>query len=455
MTKTRRGAAGLAPQRLEDVPTERLRPHPNNPNQGDVGAIVDSIHENGFYGVIVAQKATSRILAGEHRWRAAREAGLVRVPVMWLDCDDDAALRVLLADNRTAELGLRDETKLHELLMQLIDTPDGLAGTGYDPDFLDSLAADLDTKMGEVLDAIAPEPSAEDPKPDDEDDQDADIPEADRLALEWKTARGQVWRLTAPDGTAHYAACIDSFAPDQRAELLGLIDGAPIVLGLHDPPYGIGAAKKSSSWVGYGGGEWKGGKKFQAAQRNYAPVIWDGAAFDPAALRGLSAVEVWWGFNWYADKLPPSGCIIAWDKRVDLPSNSYADVEMAWVNLDKPARVIRHRWFGCVRDTEVGEGRLHPTQKPVKVQATLIEMFSAMGDVVLDLFGGAGSTLLAAHQLGRRCLIAEMSPAYLATILERGKRAGLAADLIRTIPMPDLPASPDPKPKTRNKRPST
>lgn len=219
MTTSRRGTAGLAPQRLEEVVVNQLRPHPHNPNQGDVGAIVESIHENGFYGVIVAQRSSARILAGEHRWRAACEAGLVRVPVMWLDCDDDAALRVLLADNRTAELGLRDEHKLHELLMGLIETPDGLAGTGYDPDFLDALTLDINTRMGGVLDTTPPAAPDDAPSDPDDDEGDADIPEADRLALEWQTARGQIWSLTGPDGTAHYAACIDSFAPDQRAEL--------------------------------------------------------------------------------------------------------------------------------------------------------------------------------------------------------------------------------------------
>lgn len=301
MGKTKRKAAQVAPQLYQDAQVDQLRAHPKNPNQGDVGAIVESIHENGFYGVIVAQRSTGMILAGEHRWRAAREAGLQRVPVMWLDCDDEAALRVLLADNRTSELGARDPAALHELLRDLINTPSGLTGTGYDADFLDELAADLARDMGQALSDLTPPPAdeADGDQPEDEAD---DIPEADQLREKWQTARGQVWRLTAEDGTAHHAACIDSFSADERAALLALSDRAP-QLGLHDPPYGIGA-KKGTGWVGYGAG-WQGGN-FDVKQKTYAPAIWDGEPFDPAPLRGLTPVEVWWGVNWYQDRLPAS-----------------------------------------------------------------------------------------------------------------------------------------------------
>lgn len=182
-----RRAAQVAPQRYEDTNVDQLRAHPKNPNQGDVGAIVESIHENGFYGVIVAQRSTGMILAGEHRWRAAREAGLFRVPVMWLDCDDEDALRVLLADNRTSELGVRDPAALHELLRSLIDTPSGLDGTGYDADFLDELTHDLERDMADALSGLtdpAPDEAAGDAPDEDEADDIPEAPQADQQAAE-------------------------------------------------------------------------------------------------------------------------------------------------------------------------------------------------------------------------------------------------------------------------------
>lgn len=132
---------------IDHVPLQDLQPHPRNPNEGDVGAILESIKRNGWYGTLVAQRSTGYVLAGNHRLQAARLAGLDAVPVYWVDVDDAAALRILLADNRTSELAHRDPDALALLLAELAQG-DGLDGTGYDLDDLDDLIADL----GEPLD---------------------------------------------------------------------------------------------------------------------------------------------------------------------------------------------------------------------------------------------------------------------------------------------------------------
>lgn len=127
---------------LETAPLDAVKPHPRNPRQGNIGAIHQSIDANGFYGVIIAQKSTGHILAGNHRWQAARTAGATEIPVQWVDVDDDHALRILLADNRTNDLASYDDTALAELLTELAEIGD-LEGTGYDGDDLDTLLADL------------------------------------------------------------------------------------------------------------------------------------------------------------------------------------------------------------------------------------------------------------------------------------------------------------------------
>jgi len=111
-------------------------PHSENPNRGDADAIAESIEANGFFGAILVHEATGRILAGEHRWRAARAAGLTELPALLLDCDDATARRVLLADNQFARLGTWDEDALTALLGDLAVTADGLAGTGFTDDDL-------------------------------------------------------------------------------------------------------------------------------------------------------------------------------------------------------------------------------------------------------------------------------------------------------------------------------
>jgi len=87
--------------KTETVKIDSLRPHPRNPREGDIGAIHQSINNNGFYGSILAQQSTGFILAGNHRWQAMLQAGATEIPVTWIDVDDDHALRILLADNRT------------------------------------------------------------------------------------------------------------------------------------------------------------------------------------------------------------------------------------------------------------------------------------------------------------------------------------------------------------------
>ncbi len=120
-----------------------LVPHPSNPRQGDVGAIIQSIEANGWYGTLVAQISSGHVLAGNHRLQAAIHCGLDRVPVHWVDVDDDTAYRILLADNRTTDLATYDEHALADLLVEMGKTGN-LDGTGYDGDDLDSLLTDLD-----------------------------------------------------------------------------------------------------------------------------------------------------------------------------------------------------------------------------------------------------------------------------------------------------------------------
>lgn len=132
------------PQKFRQAPVAELTPHPENPRQGDVGAIHTSIEANGFYGAIIVQKSTGRVLAGNHRLQAAVAAGASKVPIIEVDVDDDTALKILLADNRTNDLASYDNQILTDLLTGIAQqNPQALLGTGYDGDDLDDLLASL------------------------------------------------------------------------------------------------------------------------------------------------------------------------------------------------------------------------------------------------------------------------------------------------------------------------
>lgn len=126
---------------IRDTPIDQLRPHPRNPRHGNLDAITESITANGWYGTIVAQASTGHILAGNHRWQAARNAGMATVPVHWVDVDDQTAVRILLADNRTSDLADYDNSMLAELLDELTATS-SIEGTGWTPDDLEQLLAE-------------------------------------------------------------------------------------------------------------------------------------------------------------------------------------------------------------------------------------------------------------------------------------------------------------------------
>jgi len=108
-------------QEYDLVPVDALKPHPANPRRGDTVAIAESITENQFYGAVIAQRGTGLILAGNHRWKAAKDTGATEIPVIWIECDDAEALRILLVDNRTNDLAGYDDKALADLLSQVVE----------------------------------------------------------------------------------------------------------------------------------------------------------------------------------------------------------------------------------------------------------------------------------------------------------------------------------------------
>jgi len=152
-------------QTYEQWPVDRLVPHPNNPNRGDVALIRESIQANDWYGAVVVQAGTDRILAGEHRWRAAKAEGATSIPVIVRECDDVEALRILLADNETARHAELDPAAVVEVVTQIRtltgeELSEVLAGTGMSALDLEQFEA-----TAELADEEEPEPG---PEPDQE-----------------------------------------------------------------------------------------------------------------------------------------------------------------------------------------------------------------------------------------------------------------------------------------------
>lgn len=117
------------------VKLSTLLQYPDNPRRGNVDAIKASLEANGQFRPVVVQKSTNYVLAGNHTVQAAEALGWTEVAAWVMDVDDEQAKRIVLADNRTADLGWYDDGDLLTLLEGL----DALDGTGYAIDDLADL----------------------------------------------------------------------------------------------------------------------------------------------------------------------------------------------------------------------------------------------------------------------------------------------------------------------------
>ncbi len=117
------------------VPLAGLIPYAANPRRGNVDVIVDSLQRHGQYRPIVVRSKTFEVLAGNHTLAAATALGWTEIAATFVDVTDDEAARIVLVDNRAADLGTYDDEVLTALLSSLPD----VYGTGFDADDLDFL----------------------------------------------------------------------------------------------------------------------------------------------------------------------------------------------------------------------------------------------------------------------------------------------------------------------------
>lgn len=165
LAKAKKGVKPVT-QEFALVAIADIVPHPKNPNQGDIGAITESLEELGFFGTVILQKdregpGRHRMLGGWHRLEAERMRGSTTVPAMLVTCTDAQADKILAADNGIAARAQRDPAKLAELLQGIIEDGGNLTGTGYDGDDLDALIASIGDGFIDGVTEEAPDESGE------------------------------------------------------------------------------------------------------------------------------------------------------------------------------------------------------------------------------------------------------------------------------------------------------
>jgi DNA modification methylase len=207
----------------------------------------------------------------------------------------------------------------------------------------------------------------------------------------------------------HRLLCGDSTDSDQVAKL---IDDNKDFSIYTDPPYGINEKGDRSDR----GGLTKGNnlKDFKDDSVQYAVDAYN-------IMRVYKPLkEVWWGANYYCHNLPQTNNWLVWDKRVEeKQKDTQSDCELAWVkDGHSSVRIFRHLWKGMIKASEHGQKRVHPTQKPIELASYCFNAYE-MGNVILDLFGGSGATMVAANQTNRKCLMMEFEPHYCQVIIDR------------------------------------
>lgn len=363
-------------------PVSSLSTLPGNPRRGDVEAVAASLKRFGQRKPIVARASDRVVIAGNHTLQAAVSLGWDEVAVSFVDENEEESLAFALADNRTAELGDYDDGLLLDLIRSVGDfDPELLLDTGWSPEAVADLVDRIDPGLPDV------------PPPDD-----APEPPAEPFSK-----LGDVWVLGW-----HRVVCGDS--TDVSCHDALLMGEKPRIV-FTDPPYGIA----------------------YQAMRGGRPIENDSSAGDAlrvttdvlALVHDVEAAFVccdWRSLPTMLDamratSLEPKACIV-WDKQRRVQ------------NLDRFAKchemILYAGPYGGekTQDTDVWSVARdfdpdHPTPKPVELVTRAVVASSRVGDIVLDPFGGSGSTLMACEYTGRKARLIELDPRYVDVICRR------------------------------------
>lgn len=414
--------------KIEYINIEELIPYINNPrnNENAVDAVADSIVEFGFKNPIIVDK-DNIIIAGHTRLLAARKLEMTEVPIIRAeDLTEQQVKAFRIADNRTAEFSEWDE----ELLaLELSDIGDIF--TGFSLEEINGMSENDDIK---------------------EDDFDAE-PKADP-----KSQLGQVYQLGN-----HRLMCGDSTNTEDVLKLMGgeLADGL-----VTDPPYNVA---------------YEGGTKDKMTIQNdnlkddeFSKLLIDAFANADRSMKQGGAFYIWHadgGSMAFRNACNSTGwkirqCLIWVKNTFVLGRQDYqwahepclygwkdgaahyfvADRTQATVIEDKldinkmkkdeMKELLKQLLEQKVPTTAIHEDKpicndKHPTMKPIKLIARLITNSFKKNQIVLDLFGGSGTTIMACEQIDRTCYMMEYDPRYVDVIIERWEEfTGRKAELL-------------------------
>jgi DNA modification methylase len=392
--------------KIEWQSVEKLIPYAKNArthSDEQVAQIAGSIKEFGFNNPILVDKDNS-VIAGHGRLMAARKLGMDKVPVVELQHLTESQRKAyVLADNRIALISGWDTSMLSLELQDLKDDID-LSLLGFDPDELDALLNPIEETEGLTDEDAVP-----------------DVPD------EPKTKLGDIYILGN-----HRLMCGDSTSIDAVEKLM---DGQLADQLVTDPPYNIayeGGSKKRDQI-----------KNDEMADEEFRQFLKDVYIAADAVMKAGAVFYIWHadteGYNFRGAARDMGWRIrqtLIWNK----DNSAFGRSDYHWKHepcLYGWKEGAAHLWATDRKQTTViqckrpSKSDLHPTMKPVELMEYQILNNTKGSDIVLDLFGGSGSTLIACEKTGRVNRSMELDPKYCDVIVKRwedftGKKAVLS-----------------------------
>ncbi|MCC8435407.1 site-specific DNA-methyltransferase [Brevibacillus sp. M2.1A] len=393
-----------------------------------------SIEEFGYVEPLVWNERTGNLVGGHQRLKILiNEQQATEVEVSVVDLDDNQEKALNLALNKIS--GDWDKEKLAYVLADLKESDLNISLSGFDDEEVTEL-------LSEYLDIHIEEPVVDD---------DFDVQQALGEIQEPETKQGDIWRLGR-----HLLMCGDSTS---RHDVQALMDGVKAALVVTDPPYNVAFKSDSSELAADGRASIMNDdmpmEKFEEflgyTFQNYSELMDDKAAiyvFHPSSYQ-----------REFETKMNEAGIVVrtqcVWVKNA--ATFGFAQYKFkhepvfyaylkgqvpAWYGDRKQTTVWRSGLLGEQQEPdsvwEISRGDVskyvHPTQKPLELLAIPIGNSSQKGDIVVDLFGGSGSTLMTCEQMGRSCRTMELDTKFCDVIKRRFFEAtGIEPVLIRRL----------------------
>lgn len=389
-----------------------LIPYINNSrthSEEQVNQICASINEFGFTNPLLIDEKDN-IIAGHGRLLASKKLKMEEVPCIVLEGLTEAQKKAyIIADNKMALNAGWDEELLKIELENLKELDFDLELTGFNVDELDDILGKNEEEVEIVENEVL------------------EVPEEPKAKL------GDIYQLGN-----HFLMCGDSTSEEDVAKLM---NGVKADMVFTDPPYGMNLDTDYTKMNNDSNIEFKQRKNIVGGKK-YNEVIGDNEDFKDELVTTIFknfdyCKEIFvWGADYYPELLKDykEGNFIIWDKRDDneqFDKMFGSQFEVCWSKNRHKKEIARVRWCGVFgTEKEFDKKRVHPTQKPTQLSRWFIDKYSKENDLIVDIYGGSGSTLIACEQLNRKCYMMELDPKYIDVIIKRweeftGKKAVL------------------------------